>query len=222
MACIKVRSGTVIVMPETGLTVRRWRDGLKWSPSRAYGNFLLYRQIESKNSDVSTKEEDQDLSPYSTPYGSTTGLQPTFTSKTLNEGTQLTENGLTKRTITVKGSDGEKYRVVSYYNSRDVMDMIRQMQQHHVNVDIASGFIRASDDVRLKEMMKKSGTDAVALVRQSYPLWKPEEFLLTTNLSPHQQAELNNSQNHKRRRRREYVSEPRLKLETALEEHGSG
>ncbi|KAJ3279277.1 hypothetical protein HDU79_000740, partial [Rhizoclosmatium sp. JEL0117] len=25
MACIKVRSGTVIVMPETGLTVRRWR-----------------------------------------------------------------------------------------------------------------------------------------------------------------------------------------------------
>ncbi|ORY40375.1 hypothetical protein BCR33DRAFT_363167 [Rhizoclosmatium globosum] len=49
MASVKVRSGTVIVMPEKGLSVKRWRDGIKWSPSRAYGNFLLYRQIETKN-----------------------------------------------------------------------------------------------------------------------------------------------------------------------------
>ncbi|KAJ3284409.1 hypothetical protein HDU79_008245 [Rhizoclosmatium sp. JEL0117] len=182
MASIKVRSGTVIVMPEKGLTVKRWRDGIKWSPSRAYGQFLLYRQIELKDPGAPDEPDvTHEPAPYSTPYGSTTGLQPTFTARTLKEGTQITENGLTKRTITVRGSDGEKHRVVSYYNSKDVMEMIRKMQRKEEN-DVLIGFMRATEDNRLKEMVKKSGVDALGLVRQSFPDWKPESF--GTKVSP--------------------------------------
>ncbi|KAI8831732.1 Gti1/Pac2 family-domain-containing protein [Chytriomyces cf. hyalinus JEL632] len=43
MARIPIRSGTVIVIPENSVFVKRWRDGIHWSPSRAFGPFLLYR-----------------------------------------------------------------------------------------------------------------------------------------------------------------------------------
>ncbi|KAJ3247311.1 hypothetical protein HDU78_004560 [Chytriomyces hyalinus] len=47
---IPCRSGTVIVVAEASAKVRRWKDGVPWSPSRAFGPFLLYRQIELESS----------------------------------------------------------------------------------------------------------------------------------------------------------------------------
>lgn len=38
-----VRSGTVVVFEEAGTRMKRWRDGLKWTPSRIKGAFLIYR-----------------------------------------------------------------------------------------------------------------------------------------------------------------------------------
>ncbi|KAJ3279704.1 hypothetical protein HDU79_000370, partial [Rhizoclosmatium sp. JEL0117] len=172
MASVKVRSGTVIVMPEKGLSVKRWRDGIKWSPSRAYGNFLLYRQIETKNTNEPDDDDDPDPRPYSAPYGSTTGLQPTFTSKTLKEGTRIAKNGLTKRTITVKGSDGEKHRVISYYNSRDVMAMMRAAQRGEGGESLSAGLLRASEDENLRDAVKLSTADAIGLVKQLYPAFE--------------------------------------------------
>ncbi|KAJ3280850.1 hypothetical protein HDU79_011313, partial [Rhizoclosmatium sp. JEL0117] len=172
MASVKVRSGTVIVMPEKGLSVKRWRDGIKWSPSRAYGNFLLYRQIETKNTNEPDDDDDTNPRPYSAPYGSTTGLQPTFTSKTLKEGTRIAKNGLTKRTITVKGSDGEKHRVISYYNSRDVMAMMRAAQRGEGGESLSAGLLRASEDENLRDAVKLSTADAIGLVKQLYPAFE--------------------------------------------------
>ncbi|KAI8829343.1 Gti1/Pac2 family-domain-containing protein [Chytriomyces cf. hyalinus JEL632] len=39
---LAIRSGTVIVFAESSTQMKRWRDGERWSPSRAHGPFLLY------------------------------------------------------------------------------------------------------------------------------------------------------------------------------------
>ncbi|KAE8223240.1 hypothetical protein CF319_g3709 [Tilletia indica] len=45
-----IRSGAVFVFDEVESGVKRWTDGLYWSPSRILNNFLVYRQMEKKAS----------------------------------------------------------------------------------------------------------------------------------------------------------------------------
>lgn len=47
----KIRSGSVFVFDEIESGVKRWTDGRVWSPSRILGNFLIYRELERRNSD---------------------------------------------------------------------------------------------------------------------------------------------------------------------------
>lgn len=42
-----VVSGSVFVFNEQSSGIKRWTDGIAWSPSRILGNFLVYRQLES-------------------------------------------------------------------------------------------------------------------------------------------------------------------------------
>ncbi|KAJ3262841.1 hypothetical protein HDU77_011702 [Chytriomyces hyalinus] len=123
MARIPIQSGTVIVIPENSAFVKRWRDGIHWSPSRAFGPFLLYRQVEPTDTN-----ESPPAGPKYAPkrvQSNVAALEPTFSARTLKPNTRLVENGLTKRTITLKGSDGQKHRVVSYYCPDDVVEMSR-------------------------------------------------------------------------------------------------
>ena len=41
-----ITSGSVFVFDEVESGIKRWADGLLWSPSRILGNFLLYRETE--------------------------------------------------------------------------------------------------------------------------------------------------------------------------------
>lgn len=41
-----VQSGAVFVFNEHNSGIKRWTDGIAWSPSRILGNFLVYRQLE--------------------------------------------------------------------------------------------------------------------------------------------------------------------------------
>ncbi|KAK0545114.1 Global transcription regulator sge1 [Tilletia horrida] len=50
-----IKSGSVFVFDELESGVKRWTDGLFWSPSRILNNFLVYRQIDKKS--VPTPEE---------------------------------------------------------------------------------------------------------------------------------------------------------------------
>ncbi|CAO1637541.1 unnamed protein product [Jaminaea pallidilutea] len=48
-----IRSGSVFVFDEGESGIKRWTDGLLWSPSRILWNFLVYRQIEKRSSKTS-------------------------------------------------------------------------------------------------------------------------------------------------------------------------
>ena len=43
-----VVSGSVFVWDESATGIRRWTDGMTWSPSRTLGNFLVYRELDKK------------------------------------------------------------------------------------------------------------------------------------------------------------------------------
>ncbi|PUU79103.1 Gti1/Pac2 family-domain-containing protein [Tuber borchii] len=40
-----IRSGAVFVYEENSSAIKRWTDGIAWSPSRIIGNFLIYREL---------------------------------------------------------------------------------------------------------------------------------------------------------------------------------
>ncbi|GAA6007959.1 hypothetical protein JCM10207_006980 [Rhodosporidiobolus poonsookiae] len=43
-----VVSGAIFVFDEEETGIKRWTDGLTWSPSRTLGNFLIYRELDKK------------------------------------------------------------------------------------------------------------------------------------------------------------------------------
>jgi hypothetical protein len=41
-----IRSGNVFIYEESASGIKRWTDGITWSPSRILGNFLVYRELD--------------------------------------------------------------------------------------------------------------------------------------------------------------------------------
>nr|CDI56277.1 conserved hypothetical protein [Melanopsichium pennsylvanicum 4] len=44
-----IQSGTIFVFDEAESSIKRWTDGMIWSPSRILNNFLVYREVEKKD-----------------------------------------------------------------------------------------------------------------------------------------------------------------------------
>lgn len=45
----QICSGTIFVFDEVESSIKRWTDGMIWSPSRILNNFLVYREVEKKD-----------------------------------------------------------------------------------------------------------------------------------------------------------------------------
>jgi hypothetical protein len=41
-----INRGHVFIYEKHSSGIKRWTDGLNWSPSRVLGNFLIYRELE--------------------------------------------------------------------------------------------------------------------------------------------------------------------------------
>ncbi|KAI9330858.1 hypothetical protein BDR26DRAFT_871036 [Obelidium mucronatum] len=106
---LQIRSGTVLVFAENSSMGQmvRWRDGCRWSASRLQGPFLLYREVEASNSNASSAsaEPERDVR---------------FVNTVVRGKTKFVTNGMAKRTLTLTGSDGNRYRVISYFYPSDV------------------------------------------------------------------------------------------------------
>ncbi|GAA6011774.1 hypothetical protein JCM11491_000746 [Sporobolomyces phaffii] len=55
-----VVSGAIFVFDEEETGIKRWTDGLSWSPSRTLGNFLIYRELDKKASSSSNRDEEEE------------------------------------------------------------------------------------------------------------------------------------------------------------------
>ncbi|XP_006458985.1 hypothetical protein AGABI2DRAFT_191073 [Agaricus bisporus var. bisporus H97] len=120
-----IKSGAVFVFSVEESGIKRWTDGLLWSPSRIVGNFLVYREINERSSsrsghkkpyppeDPSSRSVTRRNSPDQLAYkglsnGHSSGDQGTFK-----------PNGLIKKTITVT-IEGSDLHLISYYTSDDI------------------------------------------------------------------------------------------------------
>ncbi|WVQ80981.1 hypothetical protein IAT38_003088 [Cryptococcus sp. DSM 104549] len=68
-----VQSGAVFVFDEHESGIKRWTDGLVWSPSRILGNFLVYRETDRRNAN-SGKNSNSKSPTESSPSGSNAPL----------------------------------------------------------------------------------------------------------------------------------------------------
>ncbi|KAI0287311.1 Gti1/Pac2 family-domain-containing protein [Russula brevipes] len=98
-----IRSGAVFVFCVEESGIKRWTEGLSWSPSRIVGNFLMYREVGERNSN----------------RGADTALFPPERRPFADPSGAARSSGLIKKTITVKVS-GTDHHLVSYYREDDV------------------------------------------------------------------------------------------------------
>ncbi|KAJ3087785.1 hypothetical protein HK100_008236 [Physocladia obscura] len=110
---LKYRSGSVVVYSQnlSDKNSIRWRDGGSWSTSKLSEGFLLYREVEAFG--VSRRMEKCAL----------------FKAGSVKPDCQLVPDGLAKRTICVTGSDGNRYRVISYFYPLEVEGYFKQTKR---------------------------------------------------------------------------------------------
>ena len=144
-----IKSGNVFIYEEHSSGIKRWTDGVPWSPSRILGNFLVYRELErpfppgekkramkrSKRSPGISKAQE----PYGGPssaYSAASTAASTFDSPNSSSLSKETERsligslvdsygfkdeGLVKKTVSVTVG-GVSHHLVSYYTVADVMN----------------------------------------------------------------------------------------------------
>ncbi|KAI8070720.1 Gti1/Pac2 family-domain-containing protein [Gongronella butleri] len=118
-----IRSGAVFCFDEKESGIKRWTDGLVWSPSRILGNFLIYRELDDQQDE---RHLDDDLFPQSI----TSGL--TLVSKrqrerslvgSLRSSYRFKPDGLIKKSMSLV-VNGVQQHLVSYYTKEDVLHNI--------------------------------------------------------------------------------------------------
>lgn len=134
-----IKSGHVFIYEEHASGIKRWTDGVSWSPSRILGNFLIYRELEKP---FPPGEKKRALKRKKCPPGgigkadSTSHLNLSgFSSATAMEGLAIKDTeraligslvdsypfkpgGLVKKTISIN-YQGVPHHLVSYYNVDD-------------------------------------------------------------------------------------------------------
>lgn len=123
-----IRSGSVFIYEENKSEMRRWTDGMMWTPSRMCGNFLVYRQLDKPfkrgerrrpiGSIVGRSRKDKKaLSKIREQNAGRPGAIPT------NPGTPesyvFADDSLVKKTINIL-CDKMKFHIVSYFTVADV------------------------------------------------------------------------------------------------------
>ena len=142
-----IRSGCVFIYEENASGIKRWTDGVPWSPSRILGNFLVYRELlkpfppgEKKRATKRTKRSSKPGEPYPRPqvedgssYSPTSPTTPSFRAGesfdretersligSLVDSYGFKDGGLVKKTMSVN-VNGVHHHLVSYYKVEDVV-----------------------------------------------------------------------------------------------------
>ncbi|KAH7144644.1 Gti1/Pac2 family-domain-containing protein, partial [Dactylonectria estremocensis] len=109
-----IKSGNVFIYEEHASGIKRWTDGVSWSPSRILGNFLIYRELEKP---FPPGEKKRALKKNKKPQQ---GDSERALIGSLIDSYPFKNEGLVKKTISVS-YQGVPHHLVSYYNVNDVM-----------------------------------------------------------------------------------------------------
>ncbi|KAF9567240.1 hypothetical protein EC968_003474 [Mortierella alpina] len=119
-----VQSGTVFVFDERESGIKRWTDGLVWSPSRILGNFLVYRELDKRNASGKKDASPIDRASRS---GSSSDVESALEKNkeralvgSLTNSYRFKKNGLVKKTMSIV-VNGVSQHLISYYSKDDVL-----------------------------------------------------------------------------------------------------
>ena len=135
-----IRSGCVFIYEENATGIKRWTDGITWSPSRILGTFLIYRELDKPfppgekkcANKIKKRKWSKSGNPYARPEGFSRegGYSPT-TQSAMETERQLIGSlvhsygfktyGLVKKTMSVTLL-GVTRHLVSYYSVNDVLN----------------------------------------------------------------------------------------------------
>ncbi|KAF9048847.1 Gti1/Pac2 family-domain-containing protein [Panaeolus papilionaceus] len=133
-----IKSGAVFVFSVEESGIKRWTDGLLWSPSRIVGNFLVYREINERTSSRSNHKKPSypgDDSPTRALARKSSPDQMSMGFKGGSDQGTFKVGGLIKKTITVT-IEGSDLHLISYYTSEDVRS--RKLKKPSSRHDIMS------------------------------------------------------------------------------------
>lgn len=154
-----IKSGNIFIYEENASGIKRWTDGISWSPSRILDNFLVYREL---NEDSPVGEKKKAFKKVAGKRPSNAGLPSSTGTNILSQGSgasepilddparpfigsltdsyDFKENGLIKKTISIPYR-GIVHHIVSYYTLDDAM---------------GSKFMRPSADQRFATLVLRS------------------------------------------------------------------
>lgn len=111
-----VRSGHIFVFEEQESGIKRWTDGIYWSPSRVLNSFILYRELDDGEKGAKKRER-------LIPSGDRTSnhQEPAESALygSLIDSYPFKRDGLMKKTFSMKIGE-QCWRLVSYYRPEDV------------------------------------------------------------------------------------------------------
>ncbi|KAI9330877.1 hypothetical protein BDR26DRAFT_1011210 [Obelidium mucronatum] len=109
-----VRNGTVLVIPLDSRP-NKFMDHRQWSAAKTQGSFKVTREVEAVNTFRHSS------SAIKTRRNSCAGVPgAVFPTCTARFGTRIKDQGLMKKSLSMNGSDGHLYRVISYSYPKDV------------------------------------------------------------------------------------------------------
>ena len=146
-----IQSGCVFIYEENASGIKRWTDGVTWSPSRILGNFLVYRELDKpfppgekkRAMKKGQRRAARPGEPYPRPdstgesYSPTTSQSTSFSTTptpsdaerqligSLVDSYGFKTNGLVKKTMSVT-VQGVTHHLVSYYDMDDVKNGLLQ------------------------------------------------------------------------------------------------
>ncbi|KAI8983727.1 Gti1/Pac2 family-domain-containing protein [Pilobolus umbonatus] len=126
-----VKSGTIFVFDEKESGIKRWTDGLIWSPSRILGNFLVYRELDGRES-INNKSDYRYNPPYHEKKRPVTADEVENMSiedrnkeralvGSLTDTYKFKKGGLIKKTLSIN-LNGSAQHLISYYTKEDVFN----------------------------------------------------------------------------------------------------
>ncbi|KAK9368445.1 Gti1/Pac2 family-domain-containing protein [Lipomyces kononenkoae] len=126
-----IRSGNIFIFNEGTSGIKRWTDGIAWSPSRILGNFLVYRQLEKpfapgekKRAAKRNRRKKRNSISSTPPQHPASGIYDPEAERalvgSLVDSYGFKEGGLIKKTMSVL-INGSPHHLVSYYRPEDVM-----------------------------------------------------------------------------------------------------
>jgi hypothetical protein len=130
-----ISSGNIFVYEENASGIRRWTDGITWSPSRIMGNFLVYRELrdghqpgEKKRAAKKRKRGSEEL--LSPPDGGPKTEEDRQLIGSLSlDAYNFKPGGLAKKTLSVE-LRGVRHHIISYYRVQDIKDGMYHRPAH--------------------------------------------------------------------------------------------